>query len=215
MGPITESRFGTPPPRVEVPDSGLTADEVRERVEQGLTNGDGDRTSRTYGEIIRANVFTRFNAILGTMFVIVVAVGHFADALFGLILVINSLIGIVQEIRAKRTLDQLAVLAAPRARVVRDGDVQEIAVEAVVLDDLMDLRTGDQVPADGIVRSGGRPRDRRVAPDRGVRRRRQGARARRCCPAASWLRDRAVSKPHAWGPRRTRVSSQPKHDASR
>jgi cation-transporting ATPase E len=150
---VTESRFGTPPPRVDVPATGLTAAEVSERVEQGLTNGGGERTSRTYWEIVRANVFTRFNAILGSMLVIVLAVGHLQDALFGLVLVINSLIGIVQEIRAKRTLDQLAVLAAPRARVVRDGEVLDLAVEEVVLDDLVDLRTGDQVAADGIVRS--------------------------------------------------------------
>ena len=96
-----EHRFGTPLPRVETPTTGLTDAEVRERVAQGLTNDGGDRTSRTYGEIIRANVFTRFNAILGTMLVIVLAVGHFPDALFGIILVVNSLIGIVQEVRGQ------------------------------------------------------------------------------------------------------------------
>jgi cation-transporting ATPase E len=148
---IAESRFGTPPPRVETAPTGLTEAEVRERVAQGLTNDAGEHTSRTYGEIFRANVLTRFNAILGTMLVIVLAVGSPRDALFGIILVVNSAIGIVQEVRAKRTLDRLAVLAAPHARVVRDGEPREVAVEAVVLDDLLDLRTGDQVPADGIV----------------------------------------------------------------
>jgi len=146
------SRFGTPRPRVATPLTGLTEAEVRERVEQGLTNDAGERTSRTYGEIIRANVLTRFNAILGTMLVIVLALGSFQDGLFGIILVVNSLIGIVQEIRAKRTLDRLAVLAAPHARVVREGVAVDCAVEDVVLDDIVDLRTGDQVPADGIVR---------------------------------------------------------------
>lgn len=148
---ITESRFGTPPPRVETAPTGLTEAEVGERVAQGLTNDAGDHTSRTYGEIVRANVFTRFNAILGAMLVIVLAVGSFQDALFGIILVVNSAIGIVQEVRAKRTLDRLAVLAAPLARVVRDGTSRECTVEEVVLDDIVDLRTGDQVPADGIV----------------------------------------------------------------
>jgi cation-transporting ATPase E len=148
---VTESRFGTPPPRVETPRGGLTEAEVGERVAQGLTNDAGDHTSRTYGEIVRANVFTRFNAILGTMLVIVLAVGSFQDALFGVILVVNSLIGIIQEVRAKRTLDRLAVLAAPHARVVRDGAPHECTVESVVLDDIVDLRTGDQVVADGIV----------------------------------------------------------------
>ncbi|MBM3661069.1 MAG: HAD-IC family P-type ATPase [Actinobacteria bacterium] len=148
---ISESRFGTPPPRALTVPTGLTAAEVAERVAQGLTNDGGEHTSRTYGEIVRANVFTRFNAILGSMLVIVLVVGSFQDALFGIILVVNSAIGIVQEVRAKRTLDRLAVLAAPHARVVRDGDIHECAVEAVVLDDLVDLRTGDQVSADGIV----------------------------------------------------------------
>ncbi|MFA5885767.1 MAG: HAD-IC family P-type ATPase, partial [Acidimicrobiia bacterium] len=149
----TESRFGTPQPRVQTALTGLTDAEVAERVAQGLTNDAGERTSRTYGEIVRANVFTRFNAILGSMLVIVVALGSFQDALFGIILVVNSAIGIVQETRAKRTLDKLAVLAAPTARVVRGGTATECSVESLVLDDIVDLRTGDQVPADGIVRT--------------------------------------------------------------
>jgi cation-transporting ATPase E len=135
------------------PDTGLSDADVRDRIARGQTNDAGERTSRTYGEIIRANVFTRFNAILGTMLVIILVVGQPQDALFGLILVANALIGIVQETRAKHTLDRLAVLSAPRARVVRDGATCEIAVEDVVLDDLLELRTGDQVPADGEVRS--------------------------------------------------------------
>jgi cation-transporting P-type ATPase E len=139
--------------RTVTPDSGLTAAEVGDRVARGLTNDAAERTSRTYAEIVRANVFTRFNAILGTMLAVILVVGQIQDATFGLILIANSLIGIVQEIRAKRTLDQLAVRTAPRARVVRDGEEQEIAVEAVVLDDVCVLRTGDQIPADGVVRS--------------------------------------------------------------
>ena len=101
---------------------------------------------------MRANVFTRFNAILGAMFAVILVVGPIQDALFGLVLVANALIGIVQEVRAKRTLDQLAVLNAPIARVVRDGEVSDVAVEGVVLDDLLELRLGDQVPCDGEVR---------------------------------------------------------------
>jgi cation-transporting ATPase E len=137
------------------PATGLTAEAVRDRVARGLTNEAGERTSRTYREIIRANVLTRFNAILGTMLAVILVVGPIQDATFGIILVANSLIGIVQEIRAKRTLDRLAVLSAPTARVVRDGTVAEIAVEGVVLDDLLELRAGDQVPADGVVRTTG------------------------------------------------------------
>jgi cation-transporting P-type ATPase E len=140
-------------PGFETPPDGLTAAEVAERVARGQTNDAGERTSRTYGEIVRANVFTRFNAILGVLLVVILVFGSPQDGLFGIVLVANALIGIVQEIRAKRTLDSLAVLSAPRARVVRDGRLEECAVEAVVLDDLLELRTGDQVPADGVVHS--------------------------------------------------------------
>jgi cation-transporting P-type ATPase E len=154
MSPVT----GEPAPAVEsppheTPASGLIHDEVRDRVARGLTNEATEKTSRTFGEIVRANVLTRFNAILTTMFVIVLAVGSPGDGLFMGVVITNSLIGIVQEVRAKRTLDRLAVLSAPRARVVRDGSVDEIEVDAVVLDDLLELTTGDQVPADGVVRS--------------------------------------------------------------
>ena len=140
-------------PGFETPPDGLTAAEVTQRVSRGETNAAGERTSRTYGEIVRANVFTRFNAILGVLLVVILIFGDPQDGLFGIVLVANALIGIVQEIRAKRTLDGLAVLSAPKARAIRDGHLDEIAVEDVVLDDLLELRTGDQVPADGAVRS--------------------------------------------------------------
>jgi cation-transporting ATPase E len=131
--------------------SGLSADEVADRVARGLTNVADDRTSRTVGEIVRANLLTRFNAILGSLLVVILVVGPLQDALFGIVLVSNALIGVVQEWRSKRTLDRLAVLNAPRATVIRDGEEHEIAVEDVVLDDLLELRAGDQVPTDAIV----------------------------------------------------------------
>ena len=133
---------------------GLTAAEVDERVRRGLVNDTTERTSRTFGQIARANILTRFNAILGTMLIVILAVGSIRDALFGIVLVTNALIGIVQETRAKRTLDRLAVLSAPRARIVRDGEVAEHAVDEIVLDDVIELRTGDQVVADGDVLAG-------------------------------------------------------------
>jgi cation-transporting ATPase E len=149
----TPPDLSPPAPTRETPSSGLTQAEVRDRVERGLVNDTGERTSRTFGEIVRANVFTRFNAILGTMLVVILAAGRPKDALFGIVLVSNALIGIVQEMRAKRTLDRLAVLSAPRATAIRDGHDRDLPVEAVVLDDLLQLRTGDQVPADGYVRA--------------------------------------------------------------
>jgi len=140
--------------------TGLSGAEVAARVARGESNADTERTSRTAGEIIRANVLTRFNAILSTMVAVIIAVAVYQrswnvmiDAGFGLVLVFNSLIGIVQEVRAKRILDRLAVLNAPRVAVVRDGAALDIASDELVLDDLCILRTGDQVPADGIVRS--------------------------------------------------------------
>jgi len=136
----------------ETPDAGLTAEEVDDRAARGLTNLVRERTSRTYGEIIRANVFTRFNAILGVMLVVILSVGEIQDATFGVILIANSLIGIIQEVRAKQTLDSLAVTVAPHLHVVRDGVSTEVPVESIVIDELCELRTGDQVPVDGVVR---------------------------------------------------------------
>lgn len=131
--------------------TGLTAAEVQERVARGQTNDTGERTSRKLSEIVRANVFTRFNAILGAAVAVILVIGPIQDATVALLLVLNSAIGIFQEVRAKRKLDQLAVQNASAARVMRDGEVQEVATEAVVLDDLVELRAGDQIPCDGVV----------------------------------------------------------------
>jgi cation-transporting ATPase E len=124
---------------------------VAERVARGQVNAADEHTSRTVGEILRANVFTRFNALLGVLFVVTLTTGRFQDGAFFGVVVTNVLIGVVQETRAKRTLDRLAVLNAPTARVLRDGAVSEVATGAVVLDDVVLLRAGDQVPADGAV----------------------------------------------------------------
>lgn len=132
-------------------DTGLTAAEVGQRVAAGQVNETGTGSSRTIWEIVKANVFTRFNAILGALFVLILITGSLADGLFGLVLIVNSAIGIVQEYLAKRKLDRLALLNAPTTRVVRDGEVAEIPTAQVVQDDLIELRTGDQVPADGYL----------------------------------------------------------------
>jgi cation-transporting ATPase E len=100
---------------------------------------------------VRANVFTRFNAILGVLLVIIVVVGPLNDSLFGVVLVANTAIGIIQEVRAKRTLDRLTLLSAPRATVARDGSIVELAVEELVLDDVVGLRPGAQIMVDAIV----------------------------------------------------------------
>jgi len=152
---VTEESGGPPGrrPIPETPPTGLSAADVVARTAKGLTNDAAQRTSRTLTEILRANVLTRFNFLLGALLAVILVAGRPQDALFGIVLVSNALIGIVQEIRAKRTLDRLAVLNAPRASVVRDGTVGEVAVEEVVLDDLVSVRTGDQIVADGTVRT--------------------------------------------------------------
>src|SRR6516162_208579 len=139
-------------PIAVTPPAGLSSVQVAERRSRGLTNAGGERTSRSVAEILRANIFTRFNLILGVLLAVILVVGEPQDALFGIVLVTNALIGIGQELRAKRTLDRLAVLSAPRVRVVRDGAPREIAVEELVADDLVGLRAGDQLVADGVVR---------------------------------------------------------------
>jgi len=131
--------------------AGLTSAEVAERRARGEVNDAGPAPTRTLAQILRANVFTRFNLLLGSLLLVILIVGPLNDALFGGVLVANTLIGIVQELRAKRTLDRLAVLNAPRARVRRDGVTAEVAVEDVVRDDLVELRAGDQVVVDGEV----------------------------------------------------------------
>src|SRR5262249_6213442 len=134
------------------PPAGLSSAEVADRRSRGLVNTAAERTSRSVAEILRANILTRFNFILGALLAVILAVGEPQDALFGLVLVANALIGIAQELRAKRTLDRLAVLSAPQVRVIRDGSRHDIPVADLVGDDLVDLRSGDQLVADGVVR---------------------------------------------------------------
>ncbi|WP_435591896.1 HAD-IC family P-type ATPase [Nocardia sp. bgisy118] len=131
--------------------TGLTAAEVEQRRRDGLTNDVPDRASRSVREIVRANVFTRINAILGVLFVLVLSTGSIIDGMFGLLIVANSAVGIIQEIRAKRTLDQLAIVSQARPTVRRDGVAQEVAPKDVVLDDLIELGPGDQIVVDGVV----------------------------------------------------------------
>jgi len=130
---------------------GLTESQVQQRIQLGQVNKITSASTRTFKEIFQANVFTLFNAILGILLAVVLLVGAPQDALFGFVLIINSMIGIIQEMRAKLTLDRLSLINAPVARVIRNGRLQEIALGEVVLDDLVDLRPGDQVVSDGVV----------------------------------------------------------------
>ncbi|WP_067864972.1 cation-translocating P-type ATPase [Nocardia shimofusensis] len=131
--------------------AGLSAAQVEQRRRDGLTNDVPDRASRSVAEIVRANVFTRINAILGVLFALVLSTGSLIDGMFGLLIVANSAVGIIQEVRAKRTLDRLAIVGQAKPMVRRDGVSRQISPHDVVLDDLIELGPGDQIVVDGVV----------------------------------------------------------------
>ena len=154
MKPVEMAEAGKTSGRAMSADvQGLTDAEVRARIARGDVNRVEMPTSRTALEIVRANVLTRFNAILGALFVVIVTTGPWQDALFGGVLVVNTLIGIVQELRAKRTLDRLALVSQPKARAVRSGRSVDIPTATIVLDDILELAPGDQVVVDGVLLS--------------------------------------------------------------
>ena len=134
--------------------SGLTSAQVAQCLARGEVNDTGRRTSRPVTDIVRANVLTRFNAIVSALCAVVLVTGHPQDALFGLVIVANTGIGVVQELRAKRTLDRLAVLGEEPVRVVRDGVQSQIRPQAVVLGDRILIGSGDRVMVDGEVTEG-------------------------------------------------------------
>ncbi|WP_052371878.1 HAD-IC family P-type ATPase [Amycolatopsis taiwanensis] len=134
---------------------GLSAAEVAERVAEGRTNDVPARASRSAWEIVRSNVFTRINAIFAVLAVIVFSTGYLLDGLFAVLIVANSIVGIVQELRAKRTLDRLAIVGQARPRVRRDGRAAELAPNEIVADDVIEMGPGDQIVVDGQVLAAG------------------------------------------------------------
>ncbi len=136
---------------IAVVNRGLTSAEVADRVQRGLANELPPRSGRTTWDIVRANVFTRINYLLMVLFVMVLSTGSIVNALFGFLIIINSGIGMVQELRAKKTLDNLAVVGEGKPTVRRDGVAAEIPRDQVVLDDLIEIGPGDQVIVDGEV----------------------------------------------------------------
>ncbi|NGO14412.1 HAD-IC family P-type ATPase [Streptomyces sp. HC44] len=135
-GPLTRAR-------------GLTSAEVAERVARGEVNDVPVRSSRSTVDIVRANVFTRFNAIIGVLWVIMLSVAPIQDSLFGFVILANTGIGIIQEWRAKKTLDSLAVIGEARPTVRRDGAAAEIGTSEIVLGDLIEIGPGDKIVVDG------------------------------------------------------------------
>lgn len=134
-------------------ETGLAADEVRERRQAGKINELPPTSGRSVADIIRANVFTRINAILAILFAVVLYTGSVVNGAFGLLILANSAVGIIQELRAKRTLDRLSIIGRAKPMVIRDGaKPKEIDREQIVVDDLIAVGPGDQIVVDGIVR---------------------------------------------------------------
>ncbi|WP_069765765.1 cation-translocating P-type ATPase [Streptomyces sp. LUP47B] len=130
---------------------GLSAAEVAERVTRGQVNDVPVRSSRSLAEIVRANVFTRFNAIIGVLWLVMLFVAPFQDSLFGYVILANTGIGIIQEWRAKKTLDSLAVIGEARPTVRRDGTASQVSTSEIVLDDLIEIGPGDKAVVDGVI----------------------------------------------------------------
>ena len=133
---------------------GLTDEEVRQRVEEGLTNRADISTDKTTKEIVISNVFTYFNLIFLVITILLIMVGSFRNLTFLPIIIGNTVIGIVQEIRAKKTLEKMSLLNAPHADVIRNGSVKQISTEELVKDDVILLTAGKQICADAVVISG-------------------------------------------------------------
>ncbi|MFE3028442.1 cation-translocating P-type ATPase [Nocardia tengchongensis] len=144
---ITAQAASPPSP----PALGLTSAEVAQRRQDGLTNDVPERASRSVKDIVKANVFTRINAILGVLFILVLATGSIIDGMFGLLIIANSAVGIIQEIRAKNTLDKLAIVGQAKPMVRRDGQATAVTPQEIVLDDIIELGPGDQIVVDGEV----------------------------------------------------------------
>ena len=147
MNGVAEGRVSPSPSRL----SGLTQAEVVERVESGRANVAQVGPTRTFGQIVRANVFTPINAIIAVGLVLILIASPGPDALFAGVIISNSVIGIVQELRARHTLSKLRLLNAPSVRARRDGEIVSLTTEAVVQDDVMVLGPGEQVVVDGTV----------------------------------------------------------------
>lgn len=134
--------------------TGLTDEQVNERIAEGKVNADENPNTRTYKQIVRENTLTFFNFLNLVLLVLVLMVGSYKNAFFVCIIIINTLIGIAQEIRAKKTIDKLAILTARKSVVIREGQKWTVPTEELVLDDVVCLKTGDQVPADACILEG-------------------------------------------------------------
>ncbi|MDY5147152.1 HAD-IC family P-type ATPase, partial [Actinotignum timonense] len=149
--PATDPTTGNEHVPASDPALGLSAAQAAQLAAEGKANTLPDRSGRSAAQIVRDNVFTRINFMLGVLFIAVILTGSWINSAFGLLIIANSIIGIIQELRAKHTLDSLAVIGEAHPRVRREGEVHEIAREEVVLGDIIVVAAGEQVVVDGLV----------------------------------------------------------------
>lgn len=141
--------------RIETkPNIGLTDKQVKERMEQGLFNGKNTLKTKSFGRIIRDNVCTLFNFVNAILAAAIFYVGSYENALFMIVVLFNLVIGTIQEIRAKVTIDKLSIVSMIKAKIIRNGQKHELSVDQIVLDDIIELTQGDQVPTDSILLEG-------------------------------------------------------------
>ncbi len=136
------------------PDQGLSGEQVEQRVREGLTNREVEVKTKSVAQIVRGNVITPFNILNMILGALVLAVGSFQNALFLGVAFFNTIIGIFQEIRAKQIIDQLSLIAAPKAQVIRNGELVELDIHSIVLDDILSLSAGQQICSDSVVCKG-------------------------------------------------------------
>lgn len=136
------------------PEKGLTSEQVASQTVKGLVNGNADVKTKSIGRIIRDNLFTPFNLLNAILAALVISTGSIQNALFMGVIICNIIIGTFQEIRAKKTIDKLSLIATPKAHVIRDGQQQEIDLHTIVMDDILVLASGNQICADAIVLQG-------------------------------------------------------------
>ncbi|MBQ4068900.1 MAG: HAD-IC family P-type ATPase [Lachnospiraceae bacterium] len=133
---------------------GLTKAEVEERINKGLVNTDVQIKTKTIGQIISGHTFTMFNFVIAILAICVAMVNSFKNMTFAGVAVWNLILGVFQEIKAKRIIDKLSLLTNPKSVVIRDGKEQNVALGEIVLDDIILLQNGNQIPADCIVCEG-------------------------------------------------------------
>ena len=152
---VEPTRLNRVLPRVEAPvDMGLTSSQARERLENGYSNFKPESAERTVGQILRDNIFTFLNLVLTVLGICLMLVGAFPHLTFMPVIIINTIIGIIQELRSKRALAKLSFISAPSATVIRDGNCIEVPTDSAVLDDIALFSSGQQIYADAVVLHG-------------------------------------------------------------